>query len=222
MSGLKISGVPGLSNIVAEIDPNTQALKTVVRPNDITTLGVYSVAGTSGVMAALSQTIPIYSFRWGNASNTALIKKITMSVWNTATTGASQPKYSLILARSFSASDTGGTTLTPSALAQTNTGKLKTAMGVSLVTDMRISTTAGLTPGTRTLDGQAIAFIQAGVPATAWENIVPPTALWQASAGDYPIAFVQNEGFIIQAVTGGTNTWSFAVTTVWEEIATWP
>ncbi len=216
MSGIQLVGNANSSTAV-EVEVNTKAARFTPRPIDYGSLGIYSLAGASGIMAAgLGAAAPIYSFRWGNATNLALIKKIIFSAGDTATAfTAGTFLFNMFVARSFSASDTGGTSILPTG----NSNKLRTSMGTTLLTDVRISSTATLTAGTRTLDGQPLSNLVSSDPATAGDDIIAPYPLFLANAGDYPLVLAQNEGFVIQATVPATGTWTFGVTTVWEEVA---
>src|SRR6266566_8764473 len=185
--------IQGNGGTNAEVETNTRALRTVVRPIDYGSLGIYSVGAASGTMALnLAANSPIYSFRWGNASNLALVRKVLLSAGDTSTAfTAGVFTFNMFIARSFSASDTGGTSILPTS----NTGKLRTSMGTTLLTDLRIASTATLTAGTRTKDGQPCSSVSTSDPATAGDNIIlPGTALWDARVGEHPIVFAQNEG----------------------------
>lgn len=221
MAGAQIVGNVN-STTAAEVEVNTKALRTVIRPNDFGSLGMYSVGSTNGatVMAAgLAANSPIYSFRWGDATRFALIKKVIISAGGVVGFAAGVVVFNLFIARSFSVADTGGTSILPTG----SSNKLKTTgMGTTLLSDLRTSATATLTAGTRTKDGQAASSIAVSVPVTAGNPIIAPSALWQAQAGDFPIVFAQNEGFVIEATVPATGTWSFGVQTVWEELTAYP
>ena len=94
-------------------------------------------------------------------------------------------------ARSFSASDTGGT-----ALAITGSqNKHRTSLATPTSLDCRISSTAALTAGTRTLDTVALAATYGS--STAVGTSMPVTPLLSNDAGDYPVVLAQNEGLVV-------------------------
>jgi hypothetical protein len=224
------------------IDTNTDAARVQDRPLDVGTLGAYQLSATSGTMAAgLSASSPIFSMRWGDSTRAIIVRRVGILATHVATAFAAGAfTFDMVAARAFTASDTGQTALTPSG----NLYKKRTSFGTSLITDMRISTTASLGSGTRTLDANAMATIRGWIPATATGfNFVgsqvggqPMTAaaaaatgihcsrvldLWFPEIGNsWPLVFVQNEGFIIRATVPGTGTWSFTVEMEWAEIAT--
>jgi hypothetical protein len=123
------------------------------------------------------------------------------------------------VARSWTASDTGGTA---ALFTQTNTAKQRTTMPTSAFAgggQIMIANTGANSAGTRTLDTQAMAFAAGG--ATAISSSLPPTALFQHQAGDYPLIFAVNEGFIINNVTtmGATGVINLTVNVEWMELA---
>jgi hypothetical protein len=148
--------------------------------------------------------------------------------------------FDMMVARSFSASDTGGTGLVPFGV--TKTGAMRTSMGVSLMTDMRIATTAALGAGTRTLDSQVIAGARGFIPPTAISYVFLPSTAGPLTAAPavtatavqgsapaplftadqvsaWPLTLVTNEGFIIRATVPATGTWNFAVELEWAELS---
>jgi hypothetical protein len=199
----------------AEVETASKALRITPKPVDWGSLGIYSMALVSGVMAAgLAANSPIVSFRW-TTSNLAIIKKIVFSAGNTATAfTAGTAIFNGFIARSFSASDTGGTAAT---LTGSN-NKLRTSMGTMTVGDIRSSATATLSAGTRTKDTQPFASIASSIVATAGTIIVAPTELFVPRPGEYPLVLAQNEGFVIEATVPATGTWSFAANVQWEEL----
>lgn len=200
---------------IMEVEAATKAGRFTPKPVDYGSLGIYSLAAASGTMAAaLAANSPIWSFRWGSA-NLAVVKKVIISAGNTATAfAAGVVTFNLFVARSFTIADTGGTSILPSG----SQNKLRTSMGTTLLSDVRISSTATLTAGTRTLDTNPIGSISTSVPATGGTTLLNPQALFQAQAGDYPAVLAQNEGLVIQATVPATGTWTFSVQAQWEEL----
>jgi len=223
----------GTSGTDADVDAGTKALKVRVHPVDVT--GSYQIESISGTMAAgLGAAATIYSCRWGHATNLMLLRRVAIDAMNITTAFAAGTfLFDMILARSFSASDTGGTSVLPTG----NSQKRRTSFGTTSLTDLRISSTAALGAGTRTLDGSAIMNIRGFVPATsinypfvsASGPIIPgastvagpvlPFELFTPDwSGEWPIVFAQNEGFILRATVPATGTWNFSVTLEWSEV----
>ena len=179
-------------------------------------LGAYSKSMVSGTIAAgLAAESPVYSFRYGG-TGIAVIRKVTVSaiVAGTAfTVGAAN--LELFAARSFTASDSGGTAGTLTG----NNSKLRTSLATTAVSDIRIASTGTLTAGTRTLDTDQAATVAFSAPATlTFTNLLNSTELYKpGQAGDYPMELATNEGFVIQATVPATGTWTLQVLVDWEE-----
>ena len=88
----------------------------------------------------------------------------------------------------------------------------------ALAGEIRASTTATLTAGTRTLDTNAIGIVASSTTATAGQVILPPINLLLDLAG-YPIVLADAEGRVVRATVPATGTWSFALDMDWEESA---
>jgi hypothetical protein len=93
-------------------------------------------------------------------------------------------------------SDSGGTALAPLA---GNTNKHRTKFDSSQVTDIRIASTGTLTAGTRTLDTNPLARVDAWIGATTAGvgTTLPNTNLVFYNINDYPIVLENNAGFVI-------------------------
>lgn len=183
-------------------------------------LGSYSKTMTSGTIGAgLSADSPIFSFRY-TGSGYAVIRKVYISAANAGTAfTAGLGKIALYKATSFTASDSGGTAGT---LTAGGGDRLRTSFALSSVGDLRISSTAALTAGTRTLGTDPISTITTALPATStyYTIINPFTHLYgRAESGDYPLTLTTNEGFVIQGTVPATGTWTVSVTVLWDEFA---
>jgi hypothetical protein len=192
------------------------SLPVVLTP-PVAALGSYSMGLASGTMAAgLAAAAPIASFRYGG-TNKALVKKIVLSAGDTATAfAAGIVSFNLFVARSFTASDTGGAAATITG----NNGKLATSFATTGISDFRASSTAALTPGTRTLDATPVGAYIGSVPAVAGSLLCPVgTFLFLAEATMLPLILAQNEGFVVQATVPGTGTWTFSVQVAWDEVS---
>lgn len=203
---------------VLEVDANTLAAHATLRPEDYGALGIYSIAGASGIMAAgFTAFSTAFSFRWGvAAAKYALVHRVRISMAiDTVAMPAGVCGFDMFVARGWSAADTGGTGLTPT----TNNGKLRTSMATSAVSDIRISSTTNLTAGTRTLDKLAIGILVAGTgEATIGKQLIPPTLIFDQRPGDMPLILAGNEGFVLNPYVGATGTWKFAVQVDWSEV----
>lgn len=208
-----------------EVNSNTDgALQVEIRGAAIGSLGVYQVTVPSGAIAAtLAAGSTLFSFRWTDATRLALIKVITVSaVVTSAITTAVPFDLEAVVARSFTASDSGGTAISLSG----NNNKLRTSFGTSLVGDARVAATAALTTGTRTLDAQAIGRVQ-GFTGTALGTQVFGTVngannlVDRSEPGRYPLTLAQNEGIIIRNPLAGpaTGTITLLISIEWQEVA---
>ena len=208
---------------IQEVEATSRAARVVLRADDPGALGWYKGSWVSGIMAAaLAANSPIFQWRNGNPTASGLIvpRKIEISAGNTATAfTAGTATFNLFKATSWSASGTGGSQLFP------GTGnKLRTSFPSSLMTaanncDIRISTTAALTAGTKTNDTQQLGSAVSAVIAVAG---TPPTpgkmTLLELRGWEHPLILVQNEGFEIQATVPATGTWTFEVSVLWAEL----
>lgn len=177
------------------VDPNFGAARVTMRPMD--TLGWNSVGVVSGSLTGIAANAGIFSFR-NSSSNAVVVRRVGIGfVTTTAFTTAQTVNFGLLVARNFTASDSGGT-----AIAFTgNNGKHRTSLGTPTSLDCRIATTAALRGGTRTLDANAVG-VQAGWSGAAGTTIAPAlNNLLSHATGDYPIVLAQNEGLVIANVT---------------------
>jgi hypothetical protein len=70
---------------ILEVEAATHAARVTLRPEDYGALGIYSVANSNGatqMSAGIASGSTIFSFRWGNAANLALIKRVRLSAGN--------------------------------------------------------------------------------------------------------------------------------------------
>jgi hypothetical protein len=213
---LQVQGVT-IANI-AEVEA-TKALRVTPRDVDYGALGIYAEGQTSGLMAAgLAAASPIVAARWTHATNLAVIKRVVFSAGNDATAfAAGSFLFKLFVARSWSVSDSGGTSMLP----VSNENKLRANMGTTLFGDMRLSSTATLTAGTRTKDANPIGVLAGGVPNVAGSSLITPNCLWEALPGDFPLILAQNEGLVIEATVPATGTWKFGVRLNWAEVTSY-
>lgn len=209
----------GNGGVIAEVDANSRALRVNPRPIDVGSLGAYSWDSITGTIAAGAGALSVWlSFRWGDATRTALIRKVRVGLQSLTGFTAGNGLIDMIIARGFTASDTGGTNATPSG----NNQKLKTSFGSTLVTDLRISTTAALGAGTRTLDTAPIASQIFSVNATANSVQLPTADIYLPMDDGWPVTLVQNEGFLLRATVPATGTWNARARVYWEEVASFP
>lgn len=209
----------GNGGTVADVDgTNYRALRTTLRPIDYGALGSYRLSLLSGTMAAgLAANAEVWQFRWSDATRLCVITKVVVDgISNTATAfTAGVGNFQLYVARSWTADGSGGTAATITG----NNAKLRTDMGATLLGACRISSTAALTAGTKTLDNQASGQMSLAFPAVASTQIENRISLFEPNPGmESPFILAQNEGLVIRATVPATGTWSFGVTVNWVEV----
>lgn len=200
------------------IDTQTLAARTSIRPPQADT-GLFFLSAYSGTIAAsLAANTPLFSFR-ANATGVTVVQRIAVALAGVVAGVAGIVDLEGIVARSFSASDSGGTAITLTG----NNQKKRTSYSTSGLADARIATTGTLTAGTRTLDAQGFGYVVGQETATAgW--VLPRTDLFDAyQTGDGPLVLVANEGFILRNPTAwpGTGTVKLYVFVQWLEATTW-
>jgi len=175
-------------------------------------------------MTGIAGAGPIFSFRWAQANAYAVIQQVKITgMITTAFTTPQVNDIDMIAARSFTASDTGGTALTPTG----NTGKARTSMGTTQVADIRIATTAALGAGTRTLDASAMwigHYITGNTAVTgaAPQGVVQDLIIYEPdlNAAQHPLVLALNEGFVLRIVTaqGAVGVTTIYVHVKWAEV----
>lgn len=180
--------------------------------------GAYCMAVKSGTMAAgLAANAPIASFRYGG-TGVATVRRVEISLGDTATAfAAGVVDFDLVAARAFTASDSGGNAATLTG----NNGKLATGFATTAIADLRVSSTAALSAGTRTLDATPLSSVTSSETATAGQGVpLPPLHL--SGPNEYPLVLANNEGFAVLGTVPGTGTWSFVVKVCWDELTAYP
>jgi hypothetical protein len=211
--------IQGTGGVVAEVEANTKALRVTPRPIDIGSLGSFSLGMTSGTMAAaLGANTDIFQARY-NGSGLALVTRVMISAGN-AGTGftAGIGTFALYGARGFTVNGTGGTAATLTG----DNNALRTSFAATGMADIRISSTAALGAGTKTLDATAFHLVPFPLPATAGTPMLYRHMLFEALPGEHPIVLAPNEGIAIQNVAiAATGTWTFSVAMSWDEVASY-
>lgn len=179
---------------LATVESTAKTLRAILKPDEM--VGSYQLSAATGAITTLAANGPIFSFRWApGTGQLAVIKRV--SIGFNATTGFTAGQamgYGLYAARSFTASDTVGTAITPII---GNNQKNRTSQMTSMVSDCRISAAAVLTAGTRTLDAQALGSTQFYAPTTTAGTLLPSSNLISYNLDDYPLVLQNNEGFVI-------------------------
>ena len=179
----------------AKVDSYFQALRVTLRPTQV--LGWYSLGAQTGALTLVAAGGAIFSMR-NSGTNLMLIRQVGVGfIATTAFAAAQRVDYALVVARTFTASDTGGTAISLTG----NNGKHRTNLATPNSVDCRIATTAALTAGTKVLDGNSQAQIGGWVGAAGAGVPIDSDNLLSHDAGDYPLVLAPNEGFNIQNIT---------------------
>lgn len=165
-------------------------------------LGKFRIAAVSGLLTGLAAGATVFSARFapvGSVNVRALITGLRLkSQILTPGSAAGEFTFAAYVARSFTGSDSGGTSILPSGL----NGMLSSITDSSLstpsqFTDMRVSTTAALAAGTRTLDANPFLVLPAAqIATTPTQQSYNETMLEPSSDQRY--------GLNLQGQTGGT------------------
>lgn len=182
------------STDIATVEPSLKTLRAIVKPDDM--VGSYQLSAATGAITTLAANGAVFSFRWApGTGQLAVIKRVSIGFnCTTGFTAGQSMGFGMYVARSFTASDTVGTAITPIV---GNNQKNRTTQMTSMVTDCRISAAAVLTAGTRSLDTQALGSTQFYAPTTTTGTLLPSTNLISYNLDDYPLVLQNNEGFVI-------------------------
>jgi len=211
----------GFSGIVPEVETNTRSQRVTLRSADFGSLGVYaiSVGSSTSMSSAGAGPNDLVHFRWGNATNLALVRYVMISLGSTAFTAATVPQFDMTIGRTFTAASSIGTAATLSS----NSGKLRTSMATTLLSELRYASTGGfLAGGTVTLDPHPMASLIGVAPTAPTNPMLPATFLFNPETeSEYPLVLAQNEGFAIRVsfATATTASWRYNATIKWMEIA---
>lgn len=187
---------------VVEVDATQKAARVTLRPQEV--LAWNSLSAQSGALTGLAANSPVFAYR-NSGSNNVLVRRVGVGlITTTAFTTAQVVDFGLMVARSFTASDTGGTAL---AVAASNNGKHRTSLQGVTAADARIASTAALTAGTRTLDAVMLGQVMGWSAAAGVTIPVTPSSIFQRDDGsDYPLVLAPNEGIEIAALTAWGST----------------
>ena len=219
----QVAPIPTNSTNVEVTGPNYGSLVVTVRPVNYGLLGSYRITGASATMAAgIAGGSEIFQARWTDQANLALIWGVTLGGYTGGITvfTAGFGNLNLTMARSFTAAGTGGSAITPTG----NNQKLRTTMAASLMNDIRVSTTAALGAGTKSLDSQPIGQITWSLGTVSVVTYVRPTSLFgdmKIGGNLSPIVLDQNEGIVARITTAAAGSWRFNIDMAWSEVSSY-
>ncbi len=157
------------------------------------------------LVAAQTATLGhIGSFRNASSTLSVVVDAISCKFWFTVLPTVLQEfGLGLFMARSYTASHTGGAAATIT----TNNGKLRTSYPTLADISMRMGTTGALTAGTHTLDAQS--FASSGTYCMAANAAAHQSVGFELNYAPGPgvgkILLAQNEGFVLtNSILGGT------------------
>ena len=179
-------------------------------------LGQYSLGLTTGVVAAATVG-EIFQFRWVDATRICAIQRVAIEV--IAQAGAdllSNLQLDLIKATSWGGQGTGGTAIDMTA----GTNKRRTSMPTTLVAsgDVRVATTAALGAGTKSLEANSLASLQASGSANPMLSYTRMIETRQGD-GEYPLVLASTEGFVVKAIADIATAWVASIEVDWLETA---
>jgi len=122
--------------------------------------GKWRLSAVTGLTTGLGANAPIFAARFAPTTFVrACITDLRIKAQIiTPFTSAQEISASIFIARSFTASDTGGTAVTPAGLSGMVSSVSDSAYTTAF-TDIRVATTAAITAGTRTLDANPILYL---------------------------------------------------------------
>lgn len=205
-----------------KVDPQTSGQITPYHP-DITGNGAYRIAAASGLITGIAAGTAtaghIFAARWNNVSKLALVTYFRAR-WSTIAgfTAAQEVGLDLYIARSYTASHTGGTALTLTG----NNAKKRSSQATTNFADMRISATGALTNVATTLDAQPIAYgcvselaTGATIPKLSFDIIyeLDDTSM-------HPIVLSQDTGLVLRntILMGAGGTARVSIEMEWMEV----
>lgn len=184
--------VIGATGTIQEVDLTMKAARVTLRPMEAQSWA--SLSSESGAVSALAANATVFSLRYTGPGLLYVRRMGVGFITQTAFTTAQRIGFAAYVARNFTASDTGGTTITQFG---TNSGKHRSTLANPTSGDVRIATTTALTNGTRTIDANPLG-LQAAWSGAAGQGIpVGLDNIFDQNSGDYPLILAPNEGIVI-------------------------
>jgi hypothetical protein len=207
----------GVDGDLNDVTPQV-GMPVFVRPPVV--LGSYMVAAQTGIYAGLAAGAILFSMRWSDATKICRVTRVLINVnTTTAASAAGMLDRDLVIVRSFSASDSGGTAITLTG----NNAKARTSHATSVMADMRIASTGALTAGTGTADTQAVGLTTVQGTATQAVGLtIPLSDLLNPNGGaTQPIILAANEGLRVRIPTAmpASIAQRTTVQIYWDELA---
>ena len=216
--------VIGYSGKVADVDGSTfNAIRVTSRPVEYGGLGLYRIAMLSGTIAGNHTNDEIFQARWTDPTRLALIWGLSLNGFGSGggAIGTGFGNINVSVARKWTVDGSGGSAATLDA----NNQKIDTSMGATFMGAIRISTTAALTAGTKTIDLEPIGQIAFSLTNTSNNIFVPGVVEIYGSLepndNPSPVVLAQNEGIVCQLTTPGGGNWQLGFTMSWAEVVSY-
>jgi hypothetical protein len=200
----------------------------VLKPWAVKSQGDFQVSSVTGLVTTVTGGAghDVMSFRWASLTVDCIVWWVKWKFYVTTGFTAGQiVSHSLYRASAFSVSPSGATSLVPAV----NSNMRKMGMTDSVLTAFQLATTAELTPGTRTLDGNPMRTRSLWCPTTTIveqsEDINPmptgggnPGYLFYLTSNG---AAAAGQGFVLQndVTMGAAGVIKIVVEVAWSEIA---
>jgi hypothetical protein len=200
---------------------------------DTSILGHYAVAQRSGTVTAMGAGEEFASIRWTSSTSFLQLMRIRCGVTIlSAVTTALALDVAAKIVRGFTVDFTTASTAATMSVPP-GTGAMRKNMSTSQmgVNGPRISTTVTMTGETFTKDAHPFAVASwptiTAVNATGTAVALPAGAgtgmatLYEwTGLGQHPVVLSQNEGVVLEPITGGpaTGTWAYYVEWIWGEV----
>ncbi len=204
----------------AQVDPTFQALRVSPRPWEWRTItqdnggGHFRGRFVTGLTTGIAADGAIFSVRWTDPNFVFVLNRFIVSACITTAFGTGQENsVNLFKLTSFTAADSGGTTLTLGSAGRKRTSN----MNPSRIQDIRVATTAALTPGTAVSD---TVMSYAVVPVTNVVGVCDTGVLFDVNLGEHPLAIGPLEGIrvAIAVAQGATGVVRWSMVMDWMEI----
>jgi len=175
----------------------------------------FRIAPSTTTMAAgLAAASPIFSAMWSSDTKWARLRSLAIQMMSLGTGfAAGSGLFEVHRVTGYTLADTGGVAVSLAS----PIAKINPAWVPSDWTDMRISTTAALTPGTRdALPTWPFASVLFGVTTAVNTVHLATTKIWDVA--DAPMVIGPGKGLVILATVPATGTWKATITPCWEEM----
>ena len=214
--------VQGNNGVVAEVSGTTfRALRVELKPLEYGSLGHYRTTVKLVMATTQAANSRLFEVRNTHATNLLVLTRCFLMVapGGTVTTGY-LAEFGLWRLTNFSAVDTTNTVTPTASMKKTTMAAYPGGAAVRHVTIAGAA--AGMTGGTLTKDGNALASLIAPAFTLAATTPVPSRELVDDTNGTHPLVCGQNEGWEIENVVVGSGTANVVhvVTDVsWAEVA---